>query len=130
MATALTMMSIALAAPQPPYTKVPREPEYETQASIRTLISNMAKAYGVSQVLALELGWIESQYVPTAENPISSAKGLFQFIDSTWKHYCRGDRIDPYDNTRCAMERLADGELWHWTSDKDTKRKLQEAGLL
>jgi hypothetical protein len=29
----------------------------------------------------------ESHGNPRAENPVSSASGLFQFIDGTWRHY-------------------------------------------
>jgi len=38
---------------------------------------------------------IESQMNPKAKNPNSSAFGLGQFTDETWKQYGRGDRNDP-----------------------------------
>jgi hypothetical protein len=38
---------------------------------------------------------IESQMNPNAKNPNSSAFGLGQFTDPTWKQYGRGDRTDP-----------------------------------
>ena len=120
------LLSTALAATVP--TSVPDK--ILTQAEIRTIIATTAKQYGISQFLALELGRIESEFNPSACNPVSSACGLFQFIDSTWETYCTGDRFDPYDNTKCAMERLSAGELWHWTADKNTKRKLEMAGAI
>ena len=126
--TAVAAYSPPPSSPDPPAPA--RRAEYNTQAEIRTLIAEMAKAYGVSQYLALELGFIESRYDPSARNPSSTATGLFQFIDSTWDYYCEGDRIDPYDNARCAMERIADGGLWHWTADPNIKSKLARLGLL
>ena len=103
---------------------------YETQGEIRTMIVELARYHNISTILALELGRIESRFNPLIKNPSSTATGLYQFIDSTWRGYCKGDRLNPYDNTKCAMERLQAGELWHWTSDKNTKRKLQEVGLI
>ncbi len=31
----------------------------------------------------------ESHFNPRAENPRSTASGLFQFIDGTWRHYAK-----------------------------------------
>jgi len=35
-------------------------------------------------VLLLALAWRESRFDPAADNPVSSARGLMQFTDSTW----------------------------------------------
>ena len=72
--------------------------------NIMALISYMASKTPVSAETALRIAFCESSYNPTAKNPNSTAKGLFQFIDKTWYNYCEGDVLDPYDNTKCFLE--------------------------
>jgi hypothetical protein len=49
----------------------------------------------------------ESSLNPLAKNPRSTATGLFQHIDSTWKHYnCAGERTNFKDSTNCAIRML------------------------
>jgi len=43
----------------------------------------------------------ESGGNPLAQNPNSTAKGLFQFLDSTWANNCEGDVFNANDNTVC-----------------------------
>lgn len=45
--------------------------------------------------------WCESRNNPLAENPSSTAKGLAQFTDTTWKNYCFGDVFNVRDNINC-----------------------------
>ena len=55
---------------------------------------------------------------PYAKNKTSSAKGIFQFIDGTWKHYCSGDVYNFVNNIDCFYKVLKmDGYpqgLRHW----------------
>ena len=55
-----------------------------------------------------------------AKNPKSSAKGIFQFIDSTWSQYCTGNVYNFVDNIGCFYKVLeTDGYprgLRHWSS--------------
>ena len=54
---------------------------------------------------ALEVAKQESGFKPTAKNPHSSAKGIFQIIDGTWRGYkCAGSILDYQDNMRCAVK--------------------------
>lgn len=46
-----------------------------------------ADKYGVDRTLAVEIARCESELYPTAKNKGSTAKGLYQFLDGTWKHY-------------------------------------------
>lgn len=47
---------------------------------------------------------------PKAKNPNSTAKGIFQILDGTWKLYeCTGDVFNIEDNTRCANKIMFDG---------------------
>lgn len=46
-----------------------------------------ATLYDVNYSLAKSIAWCESQYNPYAQNPNSSATGLYQFLNGTWNHY-------------------------------------------
>lgn len=52
---------------------------------------------------------------PNADNPYSTADGLFQIIDGTWAHFgCHGSKYDPEGNARCAMTIASTSGLHHW----------------
>ena len=51
------------------------------------------KEYGLPEGFLNRTAKLESSHDPNAENPRSTAKGLFQFIDSTAKQY----NVDPFD---------------------------------
>jgi len=61
--------------------------------------------YNVSQAYLDRLAQIESNGNPMAKNPNSSAKGLYQFIDSTAQQYGLQDPFDPVQATD-AVKRL------------------------
>jgi hypothetical protein len=68
-------------------------------ADVKQIIIDRAKAYGEDPDTALRIAKIESSLNPSAKNPRSSAGGLFQFIDGTWKDYGRGkSKFDPVAN--------------------------------
>ena len=64
----------------------------------------------------------ESQWNPEAKNPISSAGGLFQFIDSTWistvdrmnKNWSLEDKYDAYKNIEAGLWLLKHDGPSHW----------------
>jgi hypothetical protein len=59
----------------------------------------------------------ESSGNPKAKNPNSSASGLFQIIDGTFKHHgCTGDVFDPYTNISCAKRIFNDRGWQPWTA--------------
>lgn len=59
----------------------------------------LTAAIGVGQDYYRRLAEVESTFRPNAQNPGSSAGGLFQFIDSTWGQYGEGgNRFAPADN--------------------------------
>jgi len=65
--------------------------------------------------LMVEIARAESNLNPKAENPTSSASGLFQILNGTWKYFdCEGDKFDVYDNTKCAIK-IAEDSLEHWS---------------
>jgi hypothetical protein len=51
----------------------------------------------------LQVAIAESQLVETAKSPKSTAKGIFQVLDGTWRAYgCTGDVLKAEDNIACA----------------------------
>lgn len=59
--------------------------------TLQDVITDAAKKVGVDQGLMLAMARQESSFNPSAEASTSSAKGLYQFIDSTW-----GDMLQKY----------------------------------
>lgn len=68
----------------------------------------------------------ESRGNPNAKNPHSTAKGLFQFLDGTWKHYglkhwgtLEGrDVYDPEDNRELAEYVITNYGTRDWNASK------------
>lgn len=57
----------------------------------------------------------ESGLNPNAMNKKSTATGLFQIINGTWKHYkCTGGITNPQDNIKCAMKLATLSGLDEW----------------
>lgn len=77
-------------------------------APVTSIIDDAARRYGIDPVVMRTIAQIESNMDPTAQNPRSSAGGLFQFIDSTWEQYGGGDKMDPYRNADAAARYLRD----------------------
>lgn len=78
-------------------------------ADIKAIIIEAANRYGLDPDTALRIAQIESSLNPSAQNPKSSAGGLFQFIDSTWAKYGNGkSKYDPYANADAGMRFMRD----------------------
>lgn len=80
-----------------PTEKAPRS----MQGGIKDLISEKADKYNLPPELMYKIAGSESGGKANAANPNSSAKGVFQFIDSTWKGIGGkpGEQFDPEQNT-------------------------------
>ena len=85
------------------------------QGGINDLISAAAERNSVPSDYLINVAGAESSGRPEAANPRSSAKGVFQFIDSTWESLggTPGNQFDPQENvelgarfTRQNAERL------------------------
>lgn len=64
----------------------------------------MARTYGVPEDEAIRLATCESNLNPRAKNPISSAKGIYQFLDGTWEWIgAEGHQFDYVENIRMFM---------------------------
>jgi len=96
------------------------------QLEVRDYIILKSKEYGVDELLALDLAWAESNFYPDAKNPKSSAKGVYQWLDSSWA--CEGNVLNYKDNVDCALQTIGKDKfgIRHWTADLNTRKKISE----
>jgi hypothetical protein len=98
--------SLAAAAPTAPTPKESREiaysinPESKGGFGIKDMLAAKAAENKLPPELLNKIAGIESGYKSTAANPNSSAKGLFQFTDATWKGMGgkEGEQFNPEKN--------------------------------
>lgn len=102
-------------------------PEPPREETIQEKIERVAKEHGVNVRKALAISDAESEFRPDAKNPYSSASGIYQFIDGTFRDYCINkyrltDSMDYKNNPdiqiECAMRMLKAGEDFHWNASK------------
>lgn len=81
--------------------KITEKTSKGNQGGIKDLISEKAAKYNLPPELMYKIAGSESGGKANAANPNSSAKGVFQFIDSTWKNMGGkpGEQFDPEQNT-------------------------------
>jgi len=96
-------------------------------ASSLELIIKHARFYGVSEKLLVDLATIESNLCKDVVSKVSSARGCFQFVRSTWDRYCTGSPLSENDNIRCAAKMIKIGGITHWLNP-ETKSKLLAKG--
>lgn len=79
-------------------------------APIESIIRAAFERYGLDPEYALRKARIEAPGLdPNAQNPNSSAGGLFQFVDKTWGQYGRGgNKFDPEANADAAARLTLD----------------------
>lgn len=90
--------------------------------TLKPVFKQVAEEYSVSYDLLSKMAYIESKFDPNAKASTSSARGLFQILNSTelWlKEICdiEGDIFDPLTNTRL-------GACYIQHNTKYYKRKL------
>jgi len=72
--------------------------------TIEEKIHDAAIEYGVPEEVALALAACESTMNPYAQNPRSTAKGLYQFTDRTWRYIkAQGHQFDADENIKQFM---------------------------
>ena len=96
----------------------------------KALIIQKSEEYGIDPNLALDLARFESNFNPLAKNPSSTAKGIYQWLDGSWKAHCEGSVTSTKDNVECTMRILANGGLHHWLADSNTKNFLIKKGYV
>ncbi|MGZ8924659.1 MAG: transglycosylase SLT domain-containing protein [Nitrososphaeraceae archaeon] len=67
----------------------------QASPAVKRAIHNAAINNGVDEFTLAQMCAIESGFKPNAQNPTSSAGGLFQFVDDTWNGYGGGNKFDP-----------------------------------
>jgi hypothetical protein len=89
---------------------------------IQQLIRAAAAKYGVDGNLMLAIAKCESGFNPNAKNRNSSASGLFQFINSTWRGTPQGRAgisvFDAHANADAAAWKISQGGLSAWNASK------------
>jgi len=103
--------------PSPIRVETPLQVKEETAQDIISRYSSLWDKD--TEEIALAIASVESEFNPNAQSKTSSAKGLFQFIDGTWKENCEGDPLNSDDNAKCAVNLIGKGELWQWDASKD-----------
>ena len=96
------------------------------------LLFDLCLKYDVDPALVSRIVWCESRWDYLAENPDSTAKGLFQFIDGTWQETLKRMN-EPYDhqlnkklNLEAGIFLISQGELRHWESSRNCWNKDYE----
>ncbi len=76
----------------------------------------------MDRIVVAESGW-----KPDIKNKVSTASGLFQFLDGTFKSYCiekyglaesMDQKNDPYIQIDCAVRMIRAGGVGHWDASK------------
>ena len=83
-------------------------PRFTAPADIEGIVRGAAGRYGLNPDDAVAVARLESGLNPRAQNPNSSAGGLFQFVNSTWGQYGGGDKYDPARNADAGARYLRD----------------------
>lgn len=81
--------------------------------NISMIVRGAAEKHHVDPHTLLALGQIESGLNPSAQNPGSSAGGLFQFVDGTWARYGNGaSKFDPSASADAGARLMRDNMLY------------------
>lgn len=90
---------------------------------VKEEIRKQAKEYGNDVQFMLDLAKCESTFNNLAENPASSAEGIYQFLYGTWRETESGknhiSRFSYKDNIREANIKIANLEYSHWVECLD-----------
>lgn len=95
-------------------------------AEVYDYINYVASREGVNVNMALAIAKAESGFRPEAQNPIGTASGVYQFLDSTFRNYCINkyhmaetmeQKDQPATQVNCAIEILKEPEGYkHWSA--------------
>jgi hypothetical protein len=88
----------------------PARPAPQPNDEIAQVISTAAQRHGVSPQALTMIAGLESGFNPNAQNPNSTAGGLFQFLDKTAAQYGLQNKADPEQSADAAARLLRDNQ--------------------
>jgi soluble lytic murein transglycosylase-like protein len=107
-----------------------RNPEFSklketTAKDVVQIIKKAADEFGVDPSLMVDIAAAESSLDPNKPSSKSSAEGLYQFIDNSWKQMMRElglpedtPKTNPAANARAAALALSKGRLRWWQASR------------
>ncbi len=99
---------------------------FETELTVPELIIKYSDYHQIPSSLTLKIAKCESGFNPLAKNKGSTASGVFQFLDGTWK-LTREQmgldssvvlKLDAEENIKTAIWKIANGGLNAWNASK------------
>lgn len=86
-----------------------------SKADVEAEIRLQAGLYDLDANKMVAIAKCESNLNPVAMNKQSTATGVYQIINGTWKAFkCTGGITTPQDNIHCGMKIAVLGGLGHW----------------
>ena len=127
----------ALESVKSPLTTIAEQPlelDKTSTSSVRAYIEAEAVKHEFDPELASAIARAESDYIHHAKNPIPSASGVYQFLDSTFKNYCiemyeltdtMKDKDDVKIQTECALLIMTTDKkgINHWLASRHVWNK-------
>ena len=103
---------------------------------VEDYIIYIAQHENINVNMFLGIAKAESNFNPTAKNPVGTASGVMQFLDSSFRNYCINkyqltdtmeEKNNPAIQINCAAYMLQEPKGWmHWLASKDTWGKYKE----
>lgn len=93
-----------------------------SKEEVQNLIIQYSQQYGISADLPLRVANCESGFNEISANKTSSARGVFQYLSSTWKNTEAGRAglsvMDADANVHMAIKSIASGGISNWSASK------------
>lgn len=133
--TVATTSPIALESPTSPVeapsvatrANLPFDVKLSSKAQIEDYIVGRATSIGFKPMVALAIAKAESGLAINARNTTSTASGLFQWIDGSFRYFCMekygltdsmADKDEPHIQIECALLTLKDGGISNWSESR------------
>lgn len=91
---------------------VNKDKELKDPKEVRQYVGAIAEREGLNVRVVDRVVNCESKYNIHARNGTSTAKGLAQFLDGTWRNNCKGDVFNAQHNTKCFMDNFKKYPSW------------------